>query len=89
MAAEMIDRFGPLPAECDRLIKLAELRILAANQNIQSVEVEDGKIMLKRSGGYLMKGTGKFQRLKAGTPDARLDELLAILRHPGKSEAPI
>jgi len=77
------DRFGPLPAECDRLIKLAELRILAANQNIQSVEVEDGKVMCKRSGGYLMKADAKFPRLKSATPDARLDELLALLRHAG------
>ena len=80
------DRFGPIPPECDRLIKLAELRILAASQNIQSVEVENDKVMCKRSGGYLMQGGGKFPRLKATNPNARLDELLAMLRHPGKKE---
>ena len=78
------DRFGPLPAECDRLIKLAELRIQAANQNLQSVQVEDGKVMFKRAGEYLMQAGSKFPRLKATSPDARLDELLTMLRHPEK-----
>jgi transcription-repair coupling factor (superfamily II helicase) len=74
------DRFGPLPAECERLLKLAELRILAAGQSIRSIQVEDGKIMLKRHNDYLMKDD-RFPRLKAVKPDARLDELLTHLRH--------
>ncbi len=78
------DRFGPLPPECDRLLKLSELRILAAAAGLQSVEVEAGKVMLKRHGEYLMRPDGKFPRLKPGTPDAALDELLAMIRHPGK-----
>lgn len=78
------DRFGPLPPECDRLLKLAELRVLAASQGFQSIEVEAGKVMLKRRGNYLMLPGGKFPRLKAGKPDAQLDELLAMLRHPDK-----
>jgi transcription-repair coupling factor (superfamily II helicase) len=73
------DRFGPLPPDCDRLLKLTELRILAAEKNIRSVQVEDGKIMLKRHGEYLMQGS-RFPRLKTSKPDARLDELLAHLR---------
>jgi transcription-repair coupling factor (superfamily II helicase) len=79
------DRFGPVPPECDRLLKLAELRVLAASQGFQSIEVETGKVMLRRRGNYLMLPGGKFPRLKAGPPDAQLGELLAMLRHPGKS----
>jgi len=74
------DRFGPLPAECDRLLKLAEIRILAAEKGLKSVEVEDGKIMLKRHGDYLMAG-GRFPRLAATSPDSRLDELRRHLRN--------
>jgi transcription-repair coupling factor (superfamily II helicase) len=74
------DRFGPLPAECDRLLKLTELRILASEKGIRSIQVEDGKIMLKRRNDYLMQD-GRFPRLKAAKPDARLDELLSHVRH--------
>jgi transcription-repair coupling factor (superfamily II helicase) len=74
------DRFGPLPPECERLLKLAELRILAAEKGLRSVQVEDGKIMLQRHGDYLMQ-EGRFPRLKASKPDARLDELLAHVRY--------
>jgi transcription-repair coupling factor (superfamily II helicase) len=73
------DRFGPLPAECERLLKLTELRILAAERNIRSIQVEDGKIMLKRHGEYLMQND-RFSRLKSSKPDARLDELLTHVR---------
>ena len=74
------DRFGPLPAECERLLKLAEIRILAAGKKIQSIAVEDGKIMLKSHGEYVMQGS-RFQRLMKQTPDDRLDELRQHLRH--------
>jgi transcription-repair coupling factor (superfamily II helicase) len=73
------DRFGPLPAECDRLLKLAELRILASERNIRSVQVAEDKIMLKRHGDYLLHGD-RFPRLKASKPDTRLDELLSHVR---------
>jgi transcription-repair coupling factor (superfamily II helicase) len=77
------DRFGPLPSECERLLKLAELRIVAAEKHIRSVQVEDDKIMLKRHGEYLMQGE-RFPRLKAAKPDTRLDELLAHVRRIGE-----
>jgi transcription-repair coupling factor (superfamily II helicase) len=74
------DRFGPLPPECERLLKLAEIRILAAEKKIKSVEVEDGKIMLKRHGDYLMSAHSRFPRLTGSSPDLRLDELRRHLR---------
>ncbi len=73
------DRFGPIPPECNRLLKLAELRILAAEHGIASVQVEDSKIMLKRGEDYLMHES-RFPRLTSGSPDTRLDELLAYVR---------
>ena len=77
------DRFGPLPPECQRLLQLAEIRIAAAERKLQSVQVEDGKIMLSREGGYVMPG-GRFARLKSDDADTRLAELLAYLRASNK-----
>ncbi len=74
------DRFGPIPAECERLLKLAEIRILAAGKKIKSIEVEDAKFMLKRQSDYLMQAGGRFPRLKSTSPDDRLDEIRSHLR---------
>jgi transcription-repair coupling factor (superfamily II helicase) len=78
------DRFGPLPPECDRLLKLAELRILAASHGYESIAVEESKVLIKRRGNYQMLPGGRLPRLKAGPPDAQLDELLAMLKQHGK-----
>ena len=74
------DRFGPIPAECERLLKLAEIRILAAGKKIKVIEVEDAKLMLKRQNDYLMLPGGRFPRLKSASPDDRLDEIRSHLR---------
>jgi len=74
------DRFGPIPAECERLLKLAEIRILAAGKKIKSIEIEDAKIMLKRQTDYVMLPGGRFPRLKSTSPDERLDEIRSYLR---------
>lgn len=74
------DRFGPIPAECERLLKLAEIRILAAGKRIKSIEVEEAKLMLKRHNDYVMLPGGRFPRLKSTSPDDRLDEIRSHLR---------
>lgn len=73
------DRFGPLPPECERLLTLSELRILAAERGITTIQVEADKLMLKQGEDYLMHG-GRFPRLKASDPDARLGEIVAHVR---------
>ena len=74
------DRFGPIPAECERLLKLAEIRILAAGKKIKSIEVDEAKLMVKRHNDYLMLPGGRFPRLKTTSPDDRLDEIRSHLR---------
>ncbi len=37
-AAEMVDRFGPLPEECDQLFKIVAIKILCRRANIEKVE---------------------------------------------------
>jgi transcription-repair coupling factor (superfamily II helicase) len=77
------DRFGPIPRECNRLLKLTELRIVAAERGISSVKIENSKVMLKRGDNYLMHDN-RFPRLKSNEPDTSLDELLAHIRRMPK-----
>ena len=92
LRATFRDRFGPVPPECERLLHLTELRILAAARGITSVQIEQGKIMLKRGGEYLMRD-GRFPRIRASGPDPALKELLAHVRRlpavPHTPETPV
>jgi transcription-repair coupling factor (superfamily II helicase) len=42
LSAELVDRFGPRPAEVERMLRLAQLRIWAHQWRIESVHLEDG-----------------------------------------------
>lgn len=75
LRAELKDRYGPVPAAFDRLLKIATLKIRAHIQQIDELEVRDGKVMMKRNGQWCMTGH-RFPRLQATNPTARLDELL-------------
>lgn len=66
IAAEMEDRFGPLPEEARNLIEVAGLKVWARNEKISRIEVSDGKVIAERAGRKLML-EGRFPRLsKAG-----------------------
>lgn len=43
---ELIDRFGPIPDQTERLLSLAELRIAAHHWGIHSVRMEDNYVVL-------------------------------------------
>jgi transcription-repair coupling factor (superfamily II helicase) len=75
---ELRDRFGPLPAALGLLLQVTELRILAAERNIASIEVKDDKVMLTRNNDYIMVGT-KFPRLTKKEAGARLKEIKKLL----------
>lgn len=79
---EMQDRFGPLPPAARRLLHLAGIRILAAELNIQHVEVRNRKLILKRHDTYLKEGT-RFPTLPAADPDTQLNALYDHLRNLG------
>lgn len=76
---EFRDRFGPPPPPARRLLALTRLRIAAAAGGIQSIETRDDRIMCQRAGQYLMPD-GRFPRMKKTNPDARLAELLALVK---------
>ena len=71
---EFKDRFGPLPPPLDRLLKIAALRITAAEKKITLIEVQEGKVILHRR-AELLQIKGRFPRLHAKGADAQLDEI--------------
>jgi len=79
LRVEFRDRFGPLPPPLDRLLKIAALRIMAAEKKITLIEVQAGKLILHR-GAELMQLKQRFPRLRAADVDAQLDEIKLWLR---------
>ena len=75
---ELRDRFGPLPAAVELLLAVAELKILAAEKSVTSIEVEEDKLKLIRLGDLIMVG-GKFPRLTKKDAKARLKEIKKLL----------
>ena len=71
---ELEDRFGKLPPVVTRLLALADIRLLAAHQKIDLVEVKQSKIILKRNMKYIRQGT-RFDLLESDDADDRLEEL--------------
>ncbi len=75
---ELRDRFGPFPAPVELLLAVAELKLLASEKNVTSIEVEEDKLKLVRQGDFITLG-GKFPRLTKKEPKARLKEIKRLL----------
>jgi len=75
---ELRDRFGLLPTAVELLLTVAELKILASEKNVTTIEVEEDKLKLVRSGDFITLG-GKFPRLTKKEPAARLKEIKRLL----------
>ncbi len=76
---EARDRFGPPPPPLDRLLQVAQLKILAAERGISAIEVQDDKLMLTCNHDYIMVGS-RFPRLASSGVSARLEEIKNFLR---------
>ncbi|MBN2785572.1 MAG: transcription-repair coupling factor [Pontiellaceae bacterium] len=79
MKQEIQDRFGKLPREVQRLMLIAELRIVAADCGIKSVIVRDRTVMLSRDKDYLTIA-GRHPVLLEETATAMLKELLGLIK---------
>ena len=75
---ELRDRFGKLPAAMELLLQVAELKYLASERSVASVETKEEKLMLMRNNDYIMLG-GKFPRLAKKEAKARLAEIKKLL----------
>jgi transcription-repair coupling factor (superfamily II helicase) len=53
---EVRDRFGPLPPAAERLFLLGDLKLMAAERGVTSIEVEEDKLKLKRAGDFIQVG---------------------------------
>jgi len=73
------DRFGPLPEAAENLLVMTEIKLAASTRRITQVEAREGKLILTRGGDFVQIG-GKFPRLTAPEPSARLREMLAMIR---------
>jgi transcription-repair coupling factor (superfamily II helicase) len=79
MKREIKDRFGKLPAPVQRLLLIAELRIVAADHAIKSVIVRNRQVMLAKDKDYLTYD-GRHPMLDEETATAMLRELIALIR---------
>jgi transcription-repair coupling factor (superfamily II helicase) len=79
---EWRDRFGPVPASAERLLRIAALRVACALHGISRVETRAGKVMFTKDNDYLMKD-GKFPRLQVERTDACLAELMRLAATSG------
>jgi transcription-repair coupling factor (superfamily II helicase) len=79
MKRELKDRFGKLPAEVQRLMLIAELRIVAAERGLKSVIVRDRQVMLAKEKDYLTFA-GRPPRLFEETTTAMLKELINLVQ---------
>ncbi len=75
---EVRDRFGPPPPAFERLLQVAQLKVLAAERGISIIEVKEDKLMLTRNNDYIMVGS-KFPRLARTGASARLKEIKKFL----------
>ncbi len=75
---EIKDRFGKLPQEVQRLLLIAELRIVAADNRIKSVIVRKQKVMLSTGKDYLTYG-GQHPWLDESHATPMLKELIRLI----------
>jgi transcription-repair coupling factor (superfamily II helicase) len=78
LGRELRDRFGPPPPPVDLLLQIAELKIMAVERGVSSIEVREDRLMLTRNGDYITLA-GKFPRLTKKTAPARLKEIKKLL----------
>jgi len=81
--AELTDRFGKFGEDVRALLQVTALRIAAEQKGIVSVETDGSKLKLIRAGAGrrddFVQHAGRFPRLTAPKPLARLKEILVFL----------
>ena len=82
--AELKDRFGKPAPEVRTLLLVTEIRVLAEQKGIISVETESNRLKCLRGSGqrddWVMIGA-RFPRLTATRAHLRLKEIISFLNH--------
>ena len=76
LAAELRDRFGPLPSAAKRLVALAKLRVACAAAKISNIDAKDRRAVFYKVGS---RDVAFVRDLKGKTPDRKIAELLAFV----------
>lgn len=79
IAAELRDRFGPLPAPLSRLLELGRLKILASAADFEKVETDGDRAFFYRDGEPWMSD-GRLPRIGGVSPDDRIGALVRLAR---------
>ena len=80
LAARWRDRFGRIPTPALNLLETHRIRLLAAERNLDSVEIRGQRLMLVRNRDYIMLEGRRFPRLKSTKPVQKLAETIQLLR---------
>ena len=78
-AAEIEDRFGPLPDAALNLMQVARVRVQAQRAGIISVSVRERRMFLETSHGLVKDAWGKLPRLSSVDGATQLVELLVFV----------
>jgi len=76
LRAELRDRFGGLPPPADNMLRVAEIRIAAADAGLREVEVRDNKVYLRKPDGTAHQPGHRYPRLRSATAPEKLVELI-------------
>ena len=76
LAAELRDRFGPLPPAAKRLVALAKLRVVCAAAKISNIDVKDRRAVFYKVGS---RDVAFVRDLRGKTPDRKIAELAAFV----------
>jgi len=75
LAAELKDRFGPLPPAAKRMVRLAELRVRCAAAEIGIIDVKGNRAVMYKAGS---REIAKVVELRGKTADRKISELLRL-----------
>ena len=75
LAAELRDRFGPLPSAAKRLVALAKLRVACAAAKISNIDAKDRRAVFYKVGS---RDVAFVRDLKGKTPDRKIAELISF-----------
>ncbi|MHC1766328.1 MAG: transcription-repair coupling factor [Verrucomicrobiia bacterium] len=87
LRAELRDRYGKVPEPVELLIAVTELKPIAAERGVTSIQTRGDKIMLMRNGDYFTMD-GKFPRLVKRDAKGRVREIKRLLLALGTVSAP-
>jgi transcription-repair coupling factor (superfamily II helicase) len=83
MAAELRDRFGPLPSCVEVLLDVARVRIAARQAGVHRINVRNRRAFLETATGLLRGAGTQVPELTAGDGAGQLRELQRLLRRHG------